>query len=1348
MNYMNQVPHKGRKLPPAGILRSIVCMFLGLVLPAYAQQNLPEFNFDSKTRDDLRWLVTGKGSKPAKSTLPTPQEVRRGVYDPEFIGSPYTELNFTKGWYTPHEEWTPEMQLDVFNQARQLKKDRDVEESISAASTSWSQKGPFGMEVLGSSPTVHFAGRVTSIDFNDQTGLHLTTGTGGLWGRPVLFIMLPLADQQPTLIAGAVAVHPTNPDMIFYGTGEYNRRAGTGAYRTTNGGATWMQMSLSATPSGVQRILIAPYNSSLVFIACDAGIYRSTNNGDAWSRVATWNCSDIASSPFGSVMLAGRYGTGVYRSTDQGQTWTQLTSGLPSSNVERVSLVICPSDFGRAYVQISRADNDAILGVYRSDNDNATTPGWTNITPSASYMPNQGWVHNAIGVHPTNENLVWVGGVNLLRSTNSGSSWTEQGTNTGQVHGDIHVIFYRNFDHLLYVGSDGGVFTSDDDGSNWSSEVNTVLPVTQFYNIGVPSTNHAFKYGGAQDNGISGTMTGGISDWIYSLGGDGVDASVDRSNTSRLYITNGVYGGAIAWKRKKSTNSGSSWSEINSGINESTPWASIYIEQDPSSSSWFYSNAGSYFYYTSNSGGSWNRTNTSALSGNAKHVTVNSNGTFVYGCTDNTSQRLMGYTYVGGGSPWSQSNISSGLPSKEVKRVSTSLTNSSRAYALMTGTGDDQKIYKTTDKGSSWTNITSDLPTNVPVTDLVENPNNSSVLYLATQAGAYKSANGGAGWYRWNSSMPEGCWINDLEYAFSGSGDYLVAGTFGRSTFERKATGLDAIFSISAAVLNFGSIINHISQVESLYVRNIGEAPLTIQSVRSNNSSFYIYPTNDIVIRPADSVWFYVYFYSQGGGDSVRKIGSEIEFVHDGDGSPSTVGLLAYLGDGTMFRSFSPESLIVKKAVKRKGIFTSWCFDFPNTAQPGDVAVTLDVVFKNPVTAFGSYEPFRNARRVDEKGLEWHFGEGSVAYGGSLHLCGQTKKKTQQVMRWSWSVFNETRGPLIDQHGPMTASMLIPGGLGMPNAANFRQEIFGQAPFNKDRPLVVGVPDPNARAKKVAYVGLAKQGDLLGSLMPGRSGKTHSGPPRCFDLFDNRKEMIGLIKKLTPDMQSNSLFAELVALKLNIYGSALGKTPPGFGELRYVNANSSYNGLLVRQLDSLADRYMTDCDNQLVSNPNDLYAVVHDINRAFEGPLDTIRFVRKLEFTGVRPVAEVSFLERDPSIAPTRIVPAVSLEAGVPALIRLSQNYPNPFNPATTIEFELPEPAIVTLKVYNVLGQEVATLLDREARDGGAASVEFDPQHLPSGAYFYRIVAEEPGDPEEGSVGRTQIAVKKMMLVR
>lgn len=255
----------------------------------------------------------------------------------------------------------------------------------------------------------------------------------------------------------------------------------------------------------------------------------------------------------------------------------------------------------------------------------------------------------------------------------------------------------------------------------------------------------------------------------------------------------------------------------------------------------------------------------------------------------------------------------------------------------------------------------------------------------------------------------------------------------------------------------------------------------------------------------------------------------------------------------------------------------------------------------------------------------------------------------------------------------------------------------------------------------------------------------HTGAPRFFNTDNSGNELIGLLRKLTPDMQSNKLFAGLIALKLNILGSQTGIMPRGFGQLRIMDATSRYNGMTVSQLAGFADQYMTYGDSSNIINAALLDSMVESLNNAFVGPIDTASFGARLILTGVKSIAAVPWLYHNPGAAPDHAEHSVIAGAG-PLEFKLAQNYPNPFNPSTRIGFALDAPGDVTLKVYDLLGREAAVLLQNVRRDAGEQEVTFDASNLASGIYLYKFSVNYVG--EDGLTGRTREAIKKMVLLR
>ncbi len=301
---------------------------------------------------------------------------------------------------------------------------------------------------------------------------------------------------------------------------------------------------------------------------------------------------------------------------------------------------------------------------------------------------------------------------------------------------------------------------------------------------------------------------------------------------------------------------------------------------------------------------------------------------------------------------------------------------------------------------------------------------------------------------------------------------------------------------------------------------------------------------------------------------------------------------------------------------------------------------------------------------------------------------------------------------------------------------------------------------------------LGKSASVLQKTLRYKNLKNHltgvGNVPRGLDLtgvpgqlLPIRKPLKKQLTKLDPKKTPNKLFAELLALKFNIAASQLGKTPPGLGELVYGDVNSPFDGMSVTEIAREADSAMTYWHNLNQTYYDSLHATIARINLAFSTPLDTIggsfEVGGTLYLTAGVDLSTVPFLTPG---APPQILRRTSTateteedfedeewddepEDGIPVAAKLYQNYPNPFNPTTTVSFRLAAPSLVTLKVYNVLGQEVATLLDGEQLDEGYQTVEFNPAGLSSGVYFYRVDVQD----QDGELARV-LETKKMLLIK
>jgi hypothetical protein len=243
------------------------------------------------------------------------------------------------------------------------------------------------------------------------------------------------------------------------------------------------------------------------------------------------------------------------------------------------------------------------------------------------------------------------------------------------------------------------------------------------------------------------------------------------------------------------------------------------------------------------------------------------------------------------------------------------------------------------------------------------------------------------------------------------------------------------------------------------------------------------------------------------------------------------------------------------------------------------------------------------------------------------------------------------------------------------------------------------------------------------------------------DRNDKGYPIVGEQQYLSPTVANNEFFAQLVALKLNIRMSDEHISPSGFSSLAYFETNQPYRGMLIRDIATKGDSMMTFYWKYAQSDFSSMNALIARINSAFDGPIDTVSFVEQLQLTGVTGEAVGTYLFSPEMAFP--MAHANAIAAAEPTQFHLNQNYPNPFNPTTTISFTVDAPAVVTLKIYNELGQEVATMMNQKSLGAGAASVEFNGSNLASGTYFYRITTAF------ASENRAAVTdVKKMMLIK
>ena len=374
----------------------------------------------------------------------------------------------------------------------------------------------------------------------------------------------------------------------------------------------------------------------------------------------------------------------------------------------------------------------------------------------------------------------------------------------------------------------------------------------------------------------------------------------------------------------------------------------------------------------------------------------------------------------------------------------------------------------------------------------------------------------------------------------------------------------------------------------------------------------------------------------------------------------------------------------------------------------------------------------------------------NVVIGETLQVSGIGEKGKKLAVKYAWG---KKKAITLKADSSFAVNQR---GLPMPNLVNVGEELFPKGfgnllSFYPKAGMVLGIPQGTKKANSML---LKKYADVLTTLAKkGKNGYIlDTTNVRCLDSL-GKKAISKQLGATGPDKYQNKLLAEVLALKLNIAASMTQKFPAGLGELSYYNANdptNSFNNSMVSTISLYADS-MLSCLT-LTSKPaatlGELYTVIRTINGTFaESPytIDTISFGSKTRLKGVKRLFDVTFLHPTDGVSPKTIEGNSEYNNETPKEFALYQNYPNPFNPTTTLSFVVGNSSLVTLKVYDILGKEVATLLNNENVEGGIHEVNFNAGNYASGVYFYRITTQSVN---ENGMQHTFTDVKRMMLIK
>lgn len=678
------------------------------------------------------------------------------------------------------------------------------------------------------------SGRITDIQgvANTPRILYIGTAGGGVWKSTNAGASFkPVFDKHCQSI-GCIAVDQKQPNIVYVGTGESNMRnsvsIGNGLYKSTDAGDNWVKIGLDSTEH-ISKIVIDPQNPSILFVAVPGplwsdsphrGLYQSKDAGKTWQKIlyvsSKTGCADLAIHPSNSNILyatfwefrrkaysfvSGGSESAIYKSEDGGKSWKKLKNGLPEGDFGRVALTLAPSKPEHILAIIESKQTGLFISDDGGENWKAQSATF-NVVSRPFYF-------STLVIDPFDEKRVYRPALSFSYSDDGGYSWTDASYDGGWVHSDHHALWINpKYTDVMYLGTDGGVYSSSDRGATWRFCAN--LPVGQFYRVAVDQQEPYRIYGGLQDNGSwigPSEAPGGVinGDWKMLYWGDGFWTVPDLADPNTAYAeSQGGNAARIDLKNFKSYSIKPQQTKDQEKLrwNWNTP-----IVQGQANHKNLYM-ASQYLFKSTDQGRNWkpispdlttndkskqkqedsgglSADNTSA----ENHCTIYSiaessfdEKTIWVGTDDGNVQMTKD-----GGVHWENVTprlTAAGVPQNAwVSWIELSRHDPLRIYITLDHhtTGDHSTyLIRSMDGGINWEAIRSAEFTGF-AHRIKEDPVKKELLFLGTEMGLFASLDAGQNWFRMKNQIPEYALVRDIQIQESKSA--LVVGTHGRGIY-------------------------------------------------------------------------------------------------------------------------------------------------------------------------------------------------------------------------------------------------------------------------------------------------------------------------------------------------------------------------------------------------------------------------------------------------------------------------------------------------------------------------------------------------------------------------------------
>ncbi len=669
---------------------------------------------------------------------------------------------------------SPQEINQAFKQKNQSKLNRNANSTLSLPPCNWQPLGPYNNAIANSTRA---RGRVNVIvaDPTNPNTLYFGTPAGGIWKTTNSGTnWTPLSDNLPQIGVSGIAVDFSNSNTIYIATGD--KDAGDtysiGVLKSTDGGLTWNTTGLSFanTTTRAGDLIMHPTNNQILWCATSVGLFRTTDGGTIWTMVQAGNFSQgsIRLKPTDPTTVYAVTKTLFYRSNNTGATFTQVATGgigLPTT-AGRLLLDVTPANPEYVFVLASKID-DSYQAIYRSVDSGVTfTKRTASGVPTNIFEGTQAWYDLAFAVSSTNVDELYVGCLNVWKSTDGGvananwsaiNSWSSYSPSF--THADIHTLQFIN--NKLYCGSDGGVYVSTNNGTTFT-DITTGAQIGQFYKISVAKQTASKMIGGTQDNGGWAYNSNNASSWSSYHSGDGMDCAINPANNNNYYGY--VYNGGTLFISNDSGNSLSG--SVAAPTGETGDWVTPLVANSVGDifsgySKLFRLNAGAWIQQNTTNLGAGNIQNIAVAPSNDNIMFI-SKGNVLYKSTNKGINFTNVYT-----------------ASTSITSICVHYTNTNIIYLTTAGTGG--LALKSINGGTNFTSFSENLPSITKNVIKHQGRNSLNPLYLGTTLGVYYRDDSMSQWEPFDTNLPNVS-VRDLEINLEDN--VIIAGTYGRGIWQ------------------------------------------------------------------------------------------------------------------------------------------------------------------------------------------------------------------------------------------------------------------------------------------------------------------------------------------------------------------------------------------------------------------------------------------------------------------------------------------------------------------------------------------------------------------------------------